>query len=130
MPVAPGDIPEILWEPAREKHRLGGVVVAGHWREVGTPADYLAVMNLRLAGATVIHPTAIVDHSASIGESFVGRNVTIESGAEIEASILDEGAVIRSGGRVEHSVLMGEIEVGPNETVTNEMRARPPANRS
>jgi len=126
MPVAPGDIPEILWEPAREAHRLGGFVVAGHWREVGIPEDYLAVMNLRLAGATVVHPTSTVDSSASLAASFVGRNVIIEGGAKVVTSILDEGAVIRSGAWVENSVLMGKIEVGPDETVTNEVRAKPP----
>ena len=125
MPVAPGGIPEILWEPAREAHRLGGVVVAGHWREVGTPTDYLTVMTLRLAGATVVHPTATVDTSASIAASFVGRNVTIEGGAEIEASIVDEGAVVRSGARVKNSVLMGGVEVQPDETFINEVRAYP-----
>lgn len=125
LPVAPGDIPEILWKPARETHRLGGIVVAGHWREVGTPEDYLAVMNLRLAGGTVVHPTATVDTSASLAACFVGRNVTIESGTKVVASILAEGAVIQRGARVEDSVLMGKIEVGPDETVTNEVRAKP-----
>jgi mannose-1-phosphate guanylyltransferase len=130
MPVAPGDIPEILWKPAREAHRLGGIVVAGHWREVGTPEDYLAVMNLRLAGATVVHPTATVDTSASLAASFVGRNVSIESGTKVVASILDEGAVIQMGARVERSVLVGRVEVGPDETVTNEVRAKSLANGS
>jgi len=127
LPTTPGDIPQFLWKPARETHRLGGVVVAGHWREVGTPEDYLAVMNLRLAGNTVVHPTASVDSSASLVASFVGRDVTIEDGAEIEASILAEGVRVRRGARVEHSVLMGGTEVGPDETVTDEIRARPPA---
>jgi mannose-1-phosphate guanylyltransferase len=130
LPTAPGDIPEILWKPAREAHRLGGVLVAGHWREVGTPEDYLALMTVRLAGATVVHPTASVDSSASLGASFVGRNVTVEDGAVIEASILAEGAVIRRGARVKNSVLMGGVEAGPDETVTGEVRARPPASRS
>ena len=127
LPTTAGDIPEILWKPARETHRLGGVVVAGHWREVGTPEDYLAVMRLRLAGNTIIHPTASVDSSASLVASFVGPDVTIEDGAEIEASILAEGTVVRRGARVEGSVLMGGIEVGLGETVIDEVRARPPA---
>jgi NDP-sugar pyrophosphorylase family protein len=130
LPTAPGDIPEILWNPAREAHRLGGVLVAGHWREVGTPEDYLALMTLRLAGATVVHPTASVDSSASLAASFVGRNVTVEDGGVIEASILAEGAVIRRGARVKNSVLMGGVEAGPDETVTGEIRARPPTSRS
>lgn len=127
IPMTPGGIPEILWKPARKARRLGGVVVSGHWREVGTPADYLAVMTLRLAGTTAIHPTASVDSSASITASFVGRNVTIEDGAEVVASILGEGAVIRSGAHVEHSVLMGEIAVGSDENLVDEVRAEPPA---
>ena len=126
LPTTPGDIPEILWKPARETHRLGGIVVAGHWQEVGTPQDYLAVMTLRLAGNTVVHPTASIHSSASLVASFVGRDVTIESDAKVDASILAEGAMVRRGARVEHSVLMGGIEVGPDETVTDEVRARPP----
>jgi mannose-1-phosphate guanylyltransferase len=125
LPTTPGAIPEILWKPARETHRLGGVVVAGHWREVGTPEDYLAVMSLRLAGTTVLHPTASVDSSASMVASFVGRDVTIEGGTEVDASILAEGAVVRRGARVEGSVLIGGIEVGPDETVIDEVRAKP-----
>jgi len=127
LPMTPGDIPEILWKPAREAHRFGGVVVAGHWREVGTPEDYLAVMSLRLAGTTVVHPTASVDSSASLIASFVGRDVTIEGGTEIDASILADGAVVRRGTRVEHSVLMGGIGVGPEETIIDEIHAKPPA---
>jgi NDP-sugar pyrophosphorylase family protein len=130
LPTAPGDIPEILWKPARKAHRLGGVVVAGHWREVGTPEDYLAVMKLQLAGTTVVHPTASIDFSTSLVASFVGRDVTIEDAAEVDASILAEGVTVRRGARVEHSVLMGKIEVGPNETVTDEVRAKPLANSS
>jgi mannose-1-phosphate guanylyltransferase len=130
LPTAPGDIPEILWKPARKAHRLGGVVVAGHWREVGTPQDYFTVMELRLAGTTVVHPTASIASSTSLVASFVGRDVTIEGGAEIDASILAEGATVRRGARVEHSVLMGEIEVGPDETVIDEVRAKPLANNS
>jgi mannose-1-phosphate guanylyltransferase len=127
LPTTAGDIPEILWKPARETHRLGGVVVAGHWREVGTPEDYIAVMSLRLAGNTIVHPTSSVDSSASLVASFVGRDVTIESGAKVDASILAEGAVVRRGARIQHSVLMGGIEVGPKETVIDEIRAKPPA---
>ena len=41
--------------------------------------------------------------------------------------ILAEGAVVRRGARVEHSVLMGGIEGGPDEAVTDESRAQPPA---
>ena len=130
LPTTPGDIPQVLWKPARETHRLGGVVVAGDWREVGTPEDYLAVMRLRLAGKTVVHPTASVDSSAYLVASFVGPDVTIEGGAEIDASILTEGAVVRRGARILHSVLMGRIEVGPDENVTDEVRAKPLANGS
>ena len=127
LPTAPGDIPEILWKPARKAHRLGGVVVAGHWREVGTPEDYLAVMSLRLAGNNFVHPTASVHSSAYLVASFVGRDVTIEDGARVDSSILSEGVIVRRGARIEHSVLMGKIEVGPDETVIEEVRARAPA---
>jgi mannose-1-phosphate guanylyltransferase len=126
LPLAPGEIPSALWEPARSLRRLGGVVVAGHWREIGTPADYLEVMSARLAGTTVIDSSADVGPAASVTRSFVGRGAVISDGAVVEASVVAEGATVRGGARVESSVLLGEVEVAQNSAVVGEILAQAP----
>jgi len=122
LPSTSGEIPDVLWRPAQEAGRLGGVVVPGHWREVGTPADYLEVVLQRLAGRPAIHPSAKVYPSAFIEAAFVGRDARVESGARVEASAVAEGAVVRQGARVTRSVLLGPVEVQAGEEVMEEVR--------
>ena len=126
LPSSPGETPSALWEPARSLGRLGGVVVVGHWREVGTPTDYLEVMCARLAGTTVIDSSAEVGPAASVTRSFVGREAVISDGAVIEGSVVAEGATVRGGARVENSVLLVEVEIAPNGAVVGEILAQPP----
>jgi mannose-1-phosphate guanylyltransferase len=125
LPVTPGEIPASLWSPARSSGRLGGLVVAGHWREVGTPADYLEVMLNRLAGSTFIDPLAEVGREASIVNSFVGCNAIIEAGSIVKDSVVAEGAMIGEEASVERSVLLGAVNVGPGEAVADAVRAEP-----
>jgi len=125
LAVRPSQVPELLWGPARAAGKLGGVVVAGHWREVGTPADYLEVVTQRLAGKTSTDATASVDSTASLTESFVVRHAKIEAGAVVEASVVGEGAVVRRNARVVRSVLLGAVEAAPGELIEDEIRARP-----
>lgn len=125
LPVRPGQVPELLWEPMLTKGRLGGVVIAGHWREVGTPSDYLDVVTQKLAGRTSVHATARVNNSASLAETFVGRHAKIEAGVVAEGSVIGEGAVVRSDARVVRSVLLGAVEVACGEIVEDEIRACP-----
>ena len=126
LPATPGEIPSALWEPARSLRRLGGVVVAGYWREIGTPADYLEVMSARLAGTTVIDASADVGPAASVTRSFVGRGAVISDGAVVEASVVAEGATVRGGARVESSVLLGEVEIAQNSAVVGKILAQAP----
>jgi len=125
LPAEPGRVPELLWGPAQAAGRLGGVVVPGHWREVGTPADYLEAVIQRLAGGTTIHPTADVDPSARLAGSFVARHAEIEAEAMVEAAIIGEGALVRQGAQVVRSVLLGAVEAAPGEVIEDEIRARP-----
>lgn len=125
LPSEPGDIPDRLWWPAMKAGRLGGVVVPGHWQEVGTPADYLEVVIQQLAGTSSVHQSAAVEPTASITNSMIGRVTTIEGGAEIKSSVVGEGAVVRRGARVERSVVMGAVDVMPGKTVIDEVLAEP-----
>ena len=123
LPATPGAIPVALWSPAQKERRLGGLVVAGHWREVGTPTDYLEVMLLRLAGTTWIHPSAKISAGASIGNSFVGRSAIVSDRAVIADSVVAETAVVGKGAFVTRSVLLGAVEIAANENVVGEFRA-------
>jgi NDP-sugar pyrophosphorylase family protein len=126
LPSTPGEIPVELWGPAQMKQRLGGLVVAGHWREVGTPADYLEVMLFRLAGTTWIDASTEIAGGASIHNSFVGRGTVVSDRAVIEESVVAEGVSVGDGARVTRSVLLGAVEVAPNENVVGEIRATAP----
>lgn len=123
LPATPGEIPLALWNPAQKQRKLGGLVVAGHWREIGTPTDYLEVMLLRLSGTTWIHPSARISAGASIRDSFVGRNAIVSDRAVIAESVVAEDALIGKGALVTRSVLLGAVEVGANENVVGEFRA-------
>jgi mannose-1-phosphate guanylyltransferase len=125
LPAEFGEIPAALWKPARAKGRLGGLVVAGHWREVGTPTDYLEVILDRLAGTEIIDPSAEVDHEASIVNSYVGRDAVIDDGAVVEDSVVAEGAKIGARAHISHSILFGDVRVGCGEAVSNSVQAEP-----
>jgi NDP-sugar pyrophosphorylase family protein len=123
LPAAPGEIPTTLWNLAQSEERLGGLVVAGHWREIGNPTDYLEVMLDRLAGTEIVEPSAEIGLQASIVNSYVGRDAVIGEGTAIEDSIVAEGAVIGEKATVERSVLLGAVNIAPGEAVTDVVRA-------
>jgi len=120
----PGAVAEHLWRPALADHRLGGVVVSGHWREIGSPSDYLAAVLGRLGGgAPVIHPSAEVEVSAEVSASFVGRGARVAEGSVVRESVIAEGATVAPDTRVLRSVLFGDVRTEPGEVVIDEVRA-------
>jgi mannose-1-phosphate guanylyltransferase len=123
LSTTPGEVPVALWGPAQKKARFGGLVVSGHWREVGIPTDYLEVMLLRLAGTTWVDPSAKIAGGASIRNSFVGRGVVVSDGVAIEDSVVAEGVRVGEGARVTRSVLFGAIEIAPNKKIVEDIRA-------
>lgn len=126
LPAGPGAVPERLWGPALAEQRLSGVVVSGHWREVGTPSDYLEVVLGQLNGGdAAVHPSAHVHPSASIGSALIGRGTRIEEGAVVGEAVIAEGATVAGHARVVRSVLLGPVATQPCEVVTDEFRAQP-----
>jgi len=123
LPAGPGETPDRLWRPAREAGRLGGVVVSGHWREVGTPAAYLEAVLDRLRGSSRLEDPAGVDPDASVGVALIGRGTVVEADAVVSESVVAEGARIRRGARVIRSVLLGDVEAAEGEVVVGQMRA-------
>ncbi len=124
LPAEPGGIPEQLWQPAIDGGRLGGVVVTGHWREVGTPAAYLEAVLKRLGEQGWAAPGARVAADATLGRSMVGSGVEVGSSAVVAESIVAEGATVGSGARIIRSVVLGDVKVRPGETVTGTFLAR------
>jgi mannose-1-phosphate guanylyltransferase len=125
LPSVPGEVPELLWTPARRAQRLGAAVTTGRWREVGTPADYLDAVLDRLGGGTVVDPTARVHASAQLERTYVGRHAQVGPGAALRDSIVAEGAAVGAQARVARSVLLGPVRIAPREQVQGELRALP-----
>ena len=88
LPVEPRDTPETLWEPARVAGRLGGAEVAGTWREVGTPIDYLNAVRDQLGGLTAVHPTATVASGAETVASYIGESTHVGDGSIVTDSVI------------------------------------------
>jgi NDP-sugar pyrophosphorylase family protein len=124
--LEPGEIPAKLWEPARLEGRLGGSVVPGHWREVGTPTDYWQTVVSRLAGTSVVALSARVASAATIENSLIGRDAAVGRGAVVIDSVVTEGATVASGARVVRSVLMGSIQINADDIVIGQILAREP----
>ncbi len=123
LPSAPGEVPAALWEPARAAGRLGGAVVAGHWREVGTPEDYLALVVARLAGTPAVHPTAEVDATAELECALVGAGARVAAGARVVRSAILEGAEVGQGSAVSDAVLVGAVRTAAGEVVRSRFLA-------
>jgi mannose-1-phosphate guanylyltransferase len=125
VPSGPSGSSESLWDPALEQHRLGGVVVSGSWREVGTPADYLTAVLQQLQGGRQVHATAIVDSSAVLSSVLLGAGCEIGGDVVVDDSVIAEGAMVGRGARIKGSVLMGAVEVAPDAVVVDEFRGAP-----
>jgi NDP-sugar pyrophosphorylase family protein len=125
LPSTPGGTPDRLWFPALAAGTLGAAVVTGEWREIGTPDDYLAVINFQLAGRSVIHPTATIASNAVVSASFIGRDATVEARAEVRCSVVAEGAVVGAGASVSGSVLFGPGRAESGENLIGEFRVGP-----
>jgi NDP-sugar pyrophosphorylase family protein len=123
IPSAPGGVPEHVWEPAIGRGDLGGIVVSGHWREIGTPESYREAVISRAPSLPCVDRSARVDPAASLGEAVIGPEAVVEAGAVVAGSVVTHGAVIRRDARVIESVLIGRVETSPGERVTRGARA-------
>jgi len=122
LPEGPGEIGDRLWAPARAAGRFGGAVVAGHWREVGAPGDYLTAVLALLGDGSWRHPEARVADTATVVRSMVGPETVIDEGAVLARSVVTDGAHVGRGARILGSILLGDVEIGPGDTVHQEVR--------
>lgn len=127
LEAGPGAVPERLWGPALASGRLGGVVVSGWWREIGTPTDYLGAVLDGLSGRVVIDRTATVDPTASIATALVGARAEIGRRATVRQSVVGAGASVGHDARVVRSVLLGGVSVHAGRPVVDCHLAAPTA---
>lgn len=113
---------EIFPALAREG-TLYGFPSDAYWRDIGTPASYLAAVHDVLTGALHTEsPTgaaylgegARIDPSASIdARSAVGSGAVVEAGATVTSSVIGAGARIGEGASAEDAIVGEGVEVAP-----------------
>ncbi len=121
IPATRCEVPDVLWEPARRARRLGGVVVSGHWREVGTPAAYRETAVALCGDRPRVSEEARVDPSATLVSSYVGPGCRVAADAVIESSVLADGASVGAGAKVTRSIVLGPVAVPAGEVMRDEV---------
>jgi mannose-1-phosphate guanylyltransferase len=122
LPAGNGSIRELLFPQARELNRLGGAVVTGHWREVGTPETYLDTVLALLGDRTLVEDASEVEPEAWANRSLVAAGGRIEAGARVSESVVAHGAVVESGAEVIRSVVLGECRISTGDVVEGSFR--------
>jgi mannose-1-phosphate guanylyltransferase len=98
-----------------------------YWRDIGTPASYLAANRDVLSGAVrtesptgdaYLGPGASADPAASVGGlSSVGPGARIEAGAVVAGSVIGAGSHVGEGAVVRDAVVGEDVVVGPRATL-------------
>lgn len=133
-------------------YKVVGYPLNGYWFDIGTienfvKASFYLLESLppeRLGVATVYHDTIymmgfssrskkdhldLVERSAQkridlSGRVLIGRHVTVEDGASITDSIIDNYVIVKSGARVTKSIVMDRSIIGDNSTVESSIVGR------
>lgn len=102
---------------------LYGFPSDAYWRDIGTPASYLAASHDVLSGvlrtesptgAAYLGAGASVDPTATVdARSSVGAGAVIEAGAAISASVIGAGARIGAGAVADGAIVGEGVEVAP-----------------
>ncbi|MDX6532365.1 MAG: mannose-phosphate guanylyltransferase [Gaiellales bacterium] len=77
----------------------------GHWRDIGTPASYLAANMERMPPGGLVDAAAVVSPSAEVTESVVGSEAEIGAGAHIHRSVVLPGARVPRDSRFDSKVV-------------------------
>lgn len=107
----------IFMEMIREGAVLGGVVVdEGHWWDLGTREQYLAVHS-EMNGAPWVAASASVGIGAELhGACAVGPGARVGEGAVLEDCLLWEGSRVAAGARLRRCILTAGAEVSGSHT--------------
>ena len=88
---------------------IGGGLYAraddGRWRDIGTPASYLAANLERMPPGGLVDTSAQVDESADVAESVVGPRARVGASARIHRSVVLPDAEVAGGATFEHAVV-------------------------
>jgi len=88
---------------------IGGGLYAraddGRWRDIGTPASYLAANLERMPPGGLVDTSAQVDDSADVAESVVGPRARVGASARIHRSVVLPDAEVAGGATFEHAVV-------------------------
>lgn len=110
-----------------------------YWCDIGTPAEYRRVTRDLLAGTFSLpavspkngvwrSPRAHVAADARVvAPSVIGDDVTIESGARVEGSILWQDAIVGAGALVRECIVGAGYRVAPGALLENAIVANEPA---
>jgi mannose-1-phosphate guanylyltransferase len=106
---------------------LYGHASDAYWRDIGTPASYLAAHHDVLSGAArtesptgdaYLGPGASADPAARVGGlSSVGPGARIEARAVVEGSVVGAGTRVGKGAVVRDAILGERVTVGPGATL-------------
>ena len=106
---------------------LYGFPSDAYWRDIGTPASYLAAGHDVLSGAVRTEsPTgdvhlgagASVDPSASVGAlSSLGPGARVEAGAVVVGSVVGARARVGEGAVLRGAIVGEDVDVGPGATL-------------
>jgi mannose-1-phosphate guanylyltransferase len=108
---------------------LHGLLLNGHWVDIGTPERYLQASWDILEGRVetrveptgpgmLIDPTADVDRGARVGpQAVIGPGCRVEAGAEVRDSVLLDGCIVGKNARLVGSILSAGVEIAPGALV-------------
>jgi NDP-sugar pyrophosphorylase family protein len=77
----------------------------GHWRDIGTPASYLAANLEQMQDGGLVDPTAAVASTADVSGSVIGPEATIGEGARVHRSVVLAAAAVAAGATFEDVVV-------------------------
>ncbi len=104
------DIVPIFYRPAIERgERIAAHVTDGNWFELSTIPRYLDISLAMLDGQTekvVKGENCRISNSATVKDSIIWDDVTIEDGAEISHAIIADGVKIQSEERFENVAIV------------------------
>ncbi len=110
LPAGPGEMAS-RWDDARRRGRLRGVVVAGSWREAGTPSSYRELAVESAGPRSWVHPSAVVEDGSRLERSAVGAGCLVGAGCSLAGCVLTAGAAVTGGAALEECVLAGPVTV-------------------
>jgi mannose-1-phosphate guanylyltransferase len=101
--------------------RLYGAPSDAYWRDIGTPASYLAAHHDVLTGAVrtesptgaaYVGPGAVIDPRAEVDPlSSIGPGATIAAGAVVRGSVVGEGSAVGEGAVLDDAILGAGVRV-------------------